>query len=292
MRRSSFHQFGGWLAATCVALACGQQLLAQEEAEAPEDDPKDEKQAETKEEKVNAYIQQISDAEKKQKLEQMNGAIEDIDRVCQLDEEQRLKLDVAAKGAVDKYLESWREQMDNWVRNRVRTANGDIEQFLGGMGTVRFGNAREWAPERQELWIGSVKSSLTDEQRSLYKEDLDARAAFKHNAMSQAIVADLDRRIKLSAKQRDRLLPLVVVAAEKYWDRLEEWTGNDEQLPLYQMGAILGGVEEDKMKEILSENQQEGWKAFFQTQAGAWNMIERLDKQNEKGGLRLQLGDE
>ena len=132
----------------------------------------------------------------------MTTVIDDIDRVCKLSDDQKKKLDLAAKGAIDKYLANWRTQMDNWVRERVNGVNEDIGEFLAGMGSVRFGNAKQFVPQRQEIWTNSLKNVLTKEQVTSYQRDLERAIRFQASSHAHVIVADLDRRVKFSPEQR------------------------------------------------------------------------------------------
>jgi len=236
----------------------------------------DEKKA-AKEAKIAEYLQRLSETERDQKFETMEAVISDIDRVCHLTEDQKKRLTLAAKGAVDKYLESWRTQMDGWVRQRTTHLDGDINDVLAGMNSVRFGNAKNWAPERQDLWKSSLESALTAEQRNAYRTDVKARSDFKHQAMANVVVADLDRRIKLAPDQRTKLLALAVTASGKYWERLENWSGDEENLPFYQMGAIMGGVPKEELEKLLSQRQMEGWKQYFSRYSGIWETIQQME---------------
>ena len=236
-------------------------------------DAEGEAEKKTTEEKINQYLQKLADDEKEKRLKDMQSVISDIDRVCRLDQQQRKTLDLAAKGAIDRGVDGWRTRMDAWVRDRARHSNQDVDEFLAGVGNVRFGESRQWAPERQKVWMESVKSTLTESQREAYWNDIKARLAFKHQSMARVIVADLDRHLKFSAKQRREVLEKITVAAEKYWERLEEWSGDDDNLPLYQMGALMGAVPTKERDEILSQPQRDAWDRYFARHSGVWDTI-------------------
>jgi len=241
-------------------------------AQAPDDGDGDEEQE--RQRKVNEYLQQLAESEREKRVERMATVIEDIDRVCQLTPDQRKRLKLAAKGAIDRGLDGWRKRMDRWVRDRARGAKGNVEQFLAGVGTVRFGGeSRQWEPERQDVWKQAVKETLTEEQREAYKQDVLERYAFKHQAMAQVITADMDRRLRFSGEQRSQVLALLTDAAEEYWERLESWSGDEENLPYYQMGALAGAVKPEQISKILTESQQKGWQAYFKRFNGVWDSI-------------------
>tara|TARA_R110002096_G_scaffold316010_16_gene510434 strand:- start:5166 stop:6059 length:894 start_codon:yes stop_codon:yes gene_type:complete len=225
------------------------------------------------EDKINQYLQRLAETQKEERLKRMSAVIGDIDRVCQLSDEQKKVLNLAAKGATDKGLDGWRTRMDAWVRDRARHSDQDIDEFLSGVGNVRFGESRQWAPERQAIWTNSLKETLTNPQREAYWNDLKARLAFKHESMARVIVADLDRHLKFSAEQRSMVLTKMIASSEKYWERLEEWSGDEDNLPLYQMGALVGAISNDELKTILNENQLDGWQRYFARHSGVWDTI-------------------
>ena len=229
--------------------------------------------------KVNEYLQQLAESERDKRVERMRTVVEDIDRVCRLSEEQKTRLDLASKGAIDRGLDGWRKRLDRWVRDRAKGAKGNVEQFLTGVGAVHFGGeGREWEPERQEVWREAVKEVLTKEQREAYKRDVMDRYAFKHQAMAQVIAADMDRRLRFSGEQRSQVLTLLVQAAREFWERLESWSGDEEGLPYYQMGALAGAVKPEELAKILTETQLKGWEEYLKRFSGVWDSIRSRDK--------------
>jgi len=184
---------------------------------------------------------------------------------------------LAAEGAVDSGLARWRANMETWVRDKARNVQGDIEQFLAGVGSVRFGDtAKAWEPEYQEVWQTTLSAVLDGTQRKAYDEDIQQRLAFKHESVARALVADLDRTLRLSEKQRGDLLALLTVAASTHWERLESWAGDEENLPYHQLGALLGAVPVLDRDKVLDESQRKSWDQFFERFDGAWQSIRNL----------------
>jgi hypothetical protein len=228
-------------------------------------------------ERVSEYLQNLAETERTEWMDRMKSLVGDIDRVCALSDPQRERLTLAAKGAVDSGLNRWRANMETWVRDKARNVQGDIEQFLAGVGSVRFGDtARTWEPEQQEVWATTLSAVLNESQRKAYDDDMRQRLAFKHESMARALVADLDRTLRLSEKQRGELLPLLTVAAAAHWDRLESWAGDEENLPYHQLGALLGAVPAADRDRVLNEAQRKGWDRFFERFDGAWQSIRNL----------------
>lgn len=249
-------------------------------SQTPQGAPGEDEEA-ARQRKINEYLQQLAESEREKRVERMHTVVEDIDRVCQLTPDQKQRMDLAAKGAIDRGLDGWRKRMDHWVRDRAKGARGNMEQFLAGVGAVRFGGEwREWEPERQEVWKQAVKESLTAIQREAYKRDVMERYAFKHQAMAQVIAADMDRRLRFSGEQRSQVLSLLVSAAQEYWERLESWSGDEEGLPYYQMGALAGAVKPAELAKILTESQLKGWEEYLKRFNGVWDSIRTREPSN------------
>jgi hypothetical protein len=233
------------------------------------------------EERVSEYLQNLAEEERRNWTEKMVALVGDIDRVCQLSPPQKEQLTLAAKGAVDSGLNRWRANMETWVRDKARNVQGDIEQFLAGVGSVRFGDtARAWEPQHQDVWETTLSGVLNDTQRKAYEDDIRQRIAFKHESVARALVADLDRTLRLSEKQRGELLSLLTVAASTYWERLESWAGDEENLPYHQLGALLGAVSAPDRDRVLNAVQRKGWDQYFERFDGAWQSIRNLQGGN------------
>ncbi len=231
----------------------------------------------TQSDQVRRQMQHLAEREREHQQQAMVLLIKDLDRVGRLTEEQQNRLRIAAKGAVDLYLLHWRERLEAWVQARLTTEDPDLDELLSSMAAVRFGDARDWAPKHQPLWIETVNHTLKADQRQAYRSDLESRSRFKHQAMAQIVVADLDARIKLSPAQRSVLLPWVEAAAFEYWERLESWSGMEDNLPFHYLGAILGGIPETVLQDQLTQEQQEGFRDHFANVSAVWARIQDMD---------------
>jgi len=268
-----------WACALVVGgfLLAGAEIRAQVKVEIQEDAAEGTGATQNSEERVSQYLQNLAEEERKDWSEKMTVLVNDIDRVCQLNGSQREQLSLAAKGAVDSGLNRWRANMETFVRDKARNVQGDIEQFLAGVASVQFGDtAKAWEPEYQEVWQTTLSAVLDGTQRKAYDDDLQQRLAFKHESVARALVADLDRTLRLSETQRRELLSLLTVAASSHWERLESWAGDDENLPYHQLGALLGAVSATDRDKVLNEAQRKGWDQFFERFDSAWQSIRNL----------------
>ena len=92
---------------------------------------------------ISAHIQKLAEAEREKRLSFMRVVIDDIVRLCQLDNEQEEKLILAAKGASERSMKEWHEQAERYFRTRLESTEGDAaKEVLEGMGSVNFGGNR------------------------------------------------------------------------------------------------------------------------------------------------------
>ena len=61
---------------------------------------------------ISQHIQKLAEAEREKRLTFMKVVIDDIVRLCQLDDEQEEKLLLAAKGASERSMKEWHEQAE------------------------------------------------------------------------------------------------------------------------------------------------------------------------------------
>ena len=168
--------------------------------------------------------------------------VKDLERTCELSEDQVKKLKIAAKGAVLKMIknmEKMYEQEMQMFGNGFAPANefemadedeaddeedvdedfegADIEAgnfaapmpiniAMGGFGGD-FGGSGQ--PEDQEVWKNAVEKTLTADQQEKYQQVVAERKAFVRELAVARFIAKVDRKLLLAVDQRNQLLPLI-----------------------------------------------------------------------------------
>jgi len=107
---------------------------------------------------ISQHIRKLAEAEREKRFTFMKVVIDDIARLCRLDDGQREKLELAARGASERSMKEWHEQAERYFRTRLESSGGDAaKEMLEGMGSVNFGgNRSEEEGESLALWKDSL----------------------------------------------------------------------------------------------------------------------------------------
>ena len=245
-----------------------------------DDDKKTAEDKKTTEDKIAAFMKKREVEARKPRAEQMQRRIEELEEIVGLEDGQQKKLEIASKGAVEKSLEPWREQMDNYIRQYLERSPNNVDAMLASIGNVNFGHTPEQQAAEQNVWLATIGRVLNKQQMATYQQTVDERNKYLHGAVSSLLIADLDRNLRLTAEQREKLAGLLRPVIEENLTLLGRWS-NDGNLPVYQLPTLLGGVEEKALKKVLSEKQIEGWQARFARFKNMWQSMEQ-QKENKR----------
>ena len=200
-----------------------------------------------------------------------------MDDICNLDQKQKLKLKIAAKGATEKavakYEKDWKQYIQQFggfqnVNNdagkkkkkkpgkKKRFVINDVDQIdaqvlqlldqaMGGMGGVKKQDLTNVS-----LWKRTVSKVLGEQQQALLDKHIEKAKLAKRAARADTFIADMRIRLALSDEQLDEFSKIVRPAfLEK--DLEVSWT-YDAMATLY-----LGSKHDKKeMKALLTDEQQ------------------------------------
>lgn len=215
----------------------------------------------------------------------------DVERVCQLDEKQLMKLRIAIKGAVEQHLRDPNAQQNGFG---FHVEHGGMGQAEGGGNVVmRFSGTGIGTPDVTEeaIWVKAVQSVLTEEQKKAYARELAERQAYRREAMTRYLVSAVDRDLRLSAQQREQLA--AALAETLKGDGLRQL----ELLDVFvtRMGQGLDPdlfcavflVPDSKAQEVLTDLQ---WARWCQVREG--EMAQRFGFDFGKGDFEIREEDE
>lgn len=192
----------------------------------------------------------------------MQVKFEDAVRVTGLQGAPAKRLATAAKGAVENALRGWRGDMDSYVRGNLQGATPEgIEQRLDGMSSVNFGRGRQ-LPELLHPWPATLETVLDDKQRAAWQKQVDERRAHMESAMALFVVAEMDRRYRLTKSQHDTLAPRIAQIIHEYLPDIEQefsYYRDSWHLQSYYVLTPLAGIPEAELKSVLSAEQ---WTQF------------------------------
>lgn len=202
----------------------------------------------------------------------MEARVDDVRRVVSLAPDRSKYLQVAAKGAVEHALDSWRSQFDSWVRNSVQGVKGDtLRKRLEGLDNDNVWFGDEGAPGDHMVWKDALAESLTPEQKKTWDAEVAARETYRQRAYAWGILAELNRRYHLGNDQFGKLEPLVEAAVAEYFDDFTNMFGRGSStvMPRYLI-TLFAAVPEDKVQAILNATQWNQWKENDAKQVSGW----------------------
>lgn len=182
----------------------------------------------------------------------------------QLDEAQAASLKKGVAEVIAESAKQWGVVLEKQIRDYLKTA------FLGGAderlqavenGAMNFGaeNDEESLKREEASWNGLLKSLFKPEQFARYELAEKARQDRRLRSLARVVVAEVDRKVLLTAVQREKLEPLVqrVVTANalKLEGLLAQNYVNSEMLL-----GVVSELKEEDIKPILEPEQWTGWR--------------------------------
>jgi hypothetical protein len=217
-------------------------------------------------------------AKKFQLTNQFALKVTQIENICgELDKKQKLKINIACKGATEEALEkfkkSWKEQMKQFG-NQFQTNDDDDDdkekkkkrkkkkkrfvvkkvddidaQTMQMMDNAMFGGVQTQDHTDVPRWTRTVKKVLDKEQRKKLDAHTKKLKIAKRNARAETFLADMRLRLALGEDQIEEFDKLVRPAFLKK-DIEVSW--NYEAMATLYLGSKY---DKKKMKELLSEEQ-------------------------------------
>lgn len=235
---------------------------------------------------ISAHIVKLADDERKKRLGFMTIVIDDVVRLCELDDEQEDRLFLAARGAAERSMKEWHEQAERYFRNRLEQAEADdAKEMLDGMGNVNFGgNHSEEEGESLDLWRDSLKVVLTEEQIQRYESIVEERRQERILAFSQMSLTTIDQHLRFTPEQKSAMQKLVLEAATQYLDDVQRYWGD-----YFERGMLMSlanAAEPEELKEFLTENQFERLREATSNFDHFWDQKRKTKRAKRKAAVR------
>lgn len=241
---------------------------------------------------ISRHILKLAESERDNRMNFMRIVIDDIVRLCELDEEQKERLELAARGASERSMKEWHEQAERYFRTRLESADPDsIKEMLDGMGSVNFGgNRSEEEGESLDLWKDALKDVLSDDQVKRYETVLEQREADRIDAFAGMSLSTIDDHLRLTPDQKVKMGEIVHASASDYLNDVQRYWGD-----YFERGMLMSlanAVEEDSLKAILTEQQFERLREATSNFDHFWDQKRRLKRAKEKAAERRKNGEE
>ena len=241
---------------------------------------------------ISQHILKLAEAERDSRMSFMRIVIDDIVRLCELDEEQHKRLELAAKGASERSMKEWHEQAERYFRTRLESADPDgVKEMLDGMGSVNFGgNRSEEEGESLDLWKDSLKDVLTADQVKRYETILEQRESDRIEAFASMSLSTIDDHLRLTPDQKAKIGELVHASASDYLNDVQRYWGDYFERGMLM--SLVNAAEEDVLKGILTEQQFDRLRDATSNFDHFWDQKRRLKRAKEKASDRRKNGEE
>jgi hypothetical protein len=236
------------------------------------------------EEEISRHLHEMHQRERKTRQALMMARVEDARRVLALPEDKVKRLTIAAKGAVEDDLLSWRRNVENWVRGSVERATPEsIKTALAGLDRSNY-SAPGNGPEKSSTWRLTVASLLSPAELERWKKVIDERRAYRVDALASMSVNELDRRRRLTPEQHTQLKEKLAAVLVDYLPDIERYMTQAWHLQYYYCLLPLAGVKEEDLKKVFTERQ---WKLVQERDLPDsrqyWEGIENYHRRRLKG---------
>ncbi|MCA9131961.1 MAG: hypothetical protein KDA45_02355 [Planctomycetales bacterium] len=155
-----------------------------------------------------------------------------------------------------------------WIEKEVAQAVEIPVQRQLAAGIARFLGARQVVQQRQRQQPHEVNrqvktaidqhivSLLSDEQKVLYEQQVEARAKFRRQALAGVLVSALDRRLFLTAEQRTTLQTAIAqwLTQDLYWTFYYQNEGYIPDIPRTLLAQALDAEQLDALQGLQTWN--------------------------------------
>jgi hypothetical protein len=213
---------------------------------------------------VAAYIEKRRSEWVTKRTETRVTYADSISKSYGLTEEQTTALRQGISEVVEQAGKSWGSAVELQLREYLKTAFlGAADERLQAVenAAMNFGNDTDETTMEQEekAWSALVGRILDAGQLQQYQVAEKARMERRLRSLARVVVAEVDRKVLLTAQQRSQLEPLLkdVVAdhALKLEGLLSQSYVNSEMLL-----GVVSLLDEQKVKPILDQDQWDGWR--------------------------------
>ncbi len=138
---------------------------------------------------------------------QVTLKVEEVEYVCAITEAQKKKLRLAARGDVKRFLDRVEEK-----RKKFQLVKGDQNKFQEFYQELQpLIQASHAGPCGEgSIFVKTLKTTLGDGQAARYESALREKRLFRYRAKIHLAVANLDNAVGMTAKQRQRLLKMLL----------------------------------------------------------------------------------
>ncbi|MEM7700190.1 MAG: hypothetical protein AAF236_17490, partial [Verrucomicrobiota bacterium] len=232
---------------------------------------------------ISEHIEKLAQEERDRRLEFMITVIEDVARLCNLDEAQQDTLLLAAKGAAERSMKDWHTQAERYFRNRIERGDRDsAKELLESMGSIKFGgNNADKESENLDLWKETLVDVLSKEQIARYEAVLEQREQERIEAFSAVSLVAIDSQLRLTPEQKSRMREIVRQSAIDYLADVQRYWGG-YYLEKGMLMSMANAADPEVLQEFLTEEQFKLFRDATNNFDHFWDQKRRLRRAEEK----------
>ena len=182
---------------------------------------------------------------------QLRARTNEIDQLCQLNGDQRTKLQLAGRMQIKRLVDKAHEFRRKWAE--VPQDPNLRQQFLRQVRALRMVMSREQFGDGS-LFDKVVRKTLKAEQLPAYQQQIQARREFRRRAQRELLIQTLERKAPLTADQRDSFSNLLEQVS----------LVQDGQHEFYAFMLAASDIPVEEYQAILDETQWTALQALFQ----------------------------
>ena len=249
------------------AILTAEQWTAREEAMKSED--------KKFQEEMGDYLATCEGQAGDQMASTMDTVINRIMQFGEIDEARQKKLKAAADEAVKLTVKDWRGRTEKQLKATPKEQREQMANRGGIMGVDT--TSKDNQPQEKQVWKDALAQILTDAERKTIEDRRMEVRGRRAEALALILVADLDRLIGFSDKQRGEFLALcskrMLKLPESYFTSPE--TGGYYSIDPGQMLQQVKGLKTEQLAAILDEGQMKRWKSTSSDQLSRSNSYVR-----------------
>lgn len=202
-----------------------------------------------------------------------------------LDDERKKELEALAKQAVTASIEASKKQ---WIKTIQGWSAADRKTRKNYF----FGVNDDDQPPKQKVWAEGLKKLFSEDELQRMQAGVSERKTRMSGALAAATLAEMDKTLALSVKQRTDLEPLLRPLMEPL---LRDETQEYWSYQAYQLFNTASKVDEKKLATILDESQLKQWKALvsaspnYSRSGGVTVTSGELDAEEEKPDIEVEI---
>ncbi|MDB6072642.1 MAG: hypothetical protein JWO89_282, partial [Verrucomicrobiaceae bacterium] len=227
---------------------------------------------------IQDYLKRGRDDWGAKRIEARNAEINEMESQALVPPPVATALRTGLAAAVNKALGSWGKGLEKQIRESLKSA------FLGGAedriqvleaGQMNFGlvSDADGMQAEWDTWKTLLQQTLDAPAFASWEAREQKRADRRVRALSMMTVAELDRKLRLTPDQRQKLEPVVSRVVRSSKAKLDVFLGqayaNTELLLM-----VINGIPASEVVSLIEADQMEGWREVRERYAGWWNQYQ------------------